>query len=635
MADHSRQFVLANYIKEHWILFLLLLFGLIHGIVYVRLVPPWQHYDEPGHFEYAWLIAHQLKFPEEGDYNQSMRRELAASMIEFDFFKGMDFRPNLLSIEEPIWIGISQTAGLPLYYTLVALPLWVVQYTDITFQLYLARCVSLLLYLGTIVAAYGIAGEISVQNDPLRWLLPITVALLPGFVDVMTAVNDDVGATAVFSLFLWAGVRLIVKGFSWMRAIALVITAIACTQTKNTVIIAALLAGIPLVLNTFKRSPQRYVWMGMAVLVALLGLFVIRRGDAANWIRQTNQRIDTSAARVDAPVGKEVFQFNTKYGAFQLIPQKDIQDLRSKTITLGAWMWADNPTRAYLPGLRLDGAQQHQIAEIGRRPQYYTYTTTLPSDLAQMIVMVSPGYEPEHGGRVYYDGITLVEGDYSASGEPVARNTDASKLVWNSSIVKNYIRNASAESGWFFLSPRLTRLLDYYIPGRSDLYVSLLQDWRSANWYYRLTFLNLHQTFWGKFGWGHVPLQPVVLYPVLALISISGLVFAPVRLSRQRRELNLGAYLYLFISAAIIWFFTILRGLTSITEILFIPSARYAYPAIIPTILAFNLGWLEIIRWLRMDKNASRLAGIFLLTFLLLAVLAIYSIIHYYYLGAG
>jgi hypothetical protein len=515
------------------------------------------------------------------------------------------------------------------------MPVRVFRYSDILYQLYAGRTVSLLLYLLTILSAYGIACEVSAKNDPLRWLLPLTVALLPGFVDVMTAVNDDVGATAAFSLFLWAGVRLIVRGFSWRRIVALSLTAIACTQTKNTVIIAALLAGIPLVLIIFKRFPQRYVWMGMAVLVALLGLFVIRRGDAANWIRETNQRIDTSAARVDAPVGKEVFQFNTKYGAFQLIPQKDIQDLRGKTITLGAWMWADNPTRANLPGLRLDGAQQHQIAEIGRRPQYYTYTTTLSSDLAQMIVMVNPGYEPEQGGRVYYDGISLVEGDYSASGEPVARNTDASKLEWNSSIVKNYIRNASAEYGWFFLSPRLTRLLDYYIPGRSDLYVSLLQDWRSANWYYRLTFLNLHQTFWGKFGWGHVPLQPGAVYPALALLSISGLVFAPVRLYRQRRDINLGAYLFLFISAAILWFFTILRGLTSITEILFIPSARYAYPAIIPTILAFNLGWLEISRWLRMDKKSSWLAGLFLLTFLLLAVLAIYSIIHYYYLRAG
>jgi hypothetical protein len=28
--------------------------GLINGLLHTFMVPPWQHYDEPGNFEYAW-----------------------------------------------------------------------------------------------------------------------------------------------------------------------------------------------------------------------------------------------------------------------------------------------------------------------------------------------------------------------------------------------------------------------------------------------------------------------------------------------------------------------------------------------------------------------------------------------------
>ena len=86
------------------ILYILFL-GIINGLIFVFLVPPWQHYDEPGHFEYAWLIANHNKLPEAGDYDQEMRIEVAASMIEHGFFDKLKFRPNLLSQSEPIWIG--------------------------------------------------------------------------------------------------------------------------------------------------------------------------------------------------------------------------------------------------------------------------------------------------------------------------------------------------------------------------------------------------------------------------------------------------------------------------------------------------------------------------------------------------
>jgi hypothetical protein len=245
-------------------------------------------------------------------------------------------------------------------------------------------------------------------------------------------------------------------------------------------------------------------------------------------------------------------------------------------------------------------------------------------------VAVTPGANPEKGDRVYYDGIILVEGDYSTAGIPSADNADASQVAWDKTNLKNYIRNGSAERTWFIIRPTFGNLLDNYVPGIPNLYFSLFQDWSSATWYYQVTIENLLQTFWGKFGWGHVPLKGKITYPILAMISIIGIVGAVISIARQRRTLPLNAYLFLFISGAVIWLFTLLRGLTSIMEILFIPSSRYAYPAIIPTMLALIMGWIEIGRLMFGDRNRWLLSIILVIFFVSLDILALVSVMMYY-----
>src|SRR5215211_1274006 len=69
--------------SEHARLTLVLLIALCQGLLYLCLQPPWQHYDEPTHFEYAWLIAHQPGLPQPETVDQALRRDLAASMIQY------------------------------------------------------------------------------------------------------------------------------------------------------------------------------------------------------------------------------------------------------------------------------------------------------------------------------------------------------------------------------------------------------------------------------------------------------------------------------------------------------------------------------------------------------------------------
>ena len=78
---------MGRLIREHKVLIIVLLVGFLNGLAYVLLMPAWQHYDEPNHFEYAWLIAHRESLPEQVDYDQEMRRATAISMIEHNFLQ--------------------------------------------------------------------------------------------------------------------------------------------------------------------------------------------------------------------------------------------------------------------------------------------------------------------------------------------------------------------------------------------------------------------------------------------------------------------------------------------------------------------------------------------------------------------
>ncbi len=65
---------------------------------------------------------------------------------------------------------------------------------------------------------------------------------------------------------------------------------------------------------------------------------------------------------------------------------------------------------------------------------------------------------------------------------------------------------------------------------------------------------------------------------------------------------------------------------------IFLPASRYAYPAIIPTVIVLNTGWLEIFRtirgWFRLKEYV--LYVIYSAAFLSLDLLALLSIIKFF-----
>ena len=630
--------------KESAILGAILLLALINGLIYVFLLPPWQHYDEPNHFEYVWLLAHRHGLPQPGDFDTAMRQAVAQSMIEQGFFDGTNIPLPDLTSAKP-WIGAyPQLDDPPLYYFLASLPVRLFSSADITIQLYAARLVSLGLFLITIVAGWGLTAEITSPRHPLRFMVPLSMSLLPAYVDLMTAVNNDVGAIAAFSLFLWGSVRLIRRGPSLWTLLWVVVATGLCLMTKRTVYIALPLSGIALLFAVLRGRFRKVAWgliifSGVAVLLA-----VFTWGDATLWYRDTTQNIPTRVALSEIPDGEAAFRLFLRPGdspvkLLQILPVDWASEMSGKVHTLGAWIWASQPLDINSMQLVVFSGDQvfGEPIQVDQMPRFFAFTFMPEKNTGRAWVTLDPGKHLtiDTPLEIYYDGVVLAEGSFSLDVPP-----DYVRATWNGIPYKNLIRNGSAEQSWFYLRPWAekiaTRLFSDYAGQESfSLTVYTLIDWSSTGWYYRVALETLFRTFWAKFAWGHVPLMGAKPYRILLLATLLGFAGLAIGLYQQRKRLKIlpwDAVFFLGLNLAIVWGMTLFRGTTYILRPVYFPVARYVYPAIIPMMFFLCVGWLAI--WWPIERKLHLPEWVkyllFASAFLMLDIYSIVSILHYY-----
>jgi hypothetical protein len=639
-----RQSFRSFFRKERNLLIAILLLALANGLLYAFIVPPWQHYDEPNHFEYIWLLVERIERPHSGDYDSAMRQWVAQSMVEHGFYDGWGTPPDLTS-EKP-WIGQYSQLDEPLgYYLLAGLPWFLLPSDAISAQLYAARLVSLVLFLVTVLAGWGLVVEITPEGHPMRFLIPMTMALLPGYVDLMTSVNNDVGAIAVFSLFLWSSLRLVRRGPSFWTLLAVLITTGLCLITKRTVYIALPLLGIAL-LFAFLRGKLRILAWGLVILSGILGILLgFSWGDTALWYRDTSQEVPTRISLPQAPEGGAALRLVIQPGAsdvklVQMLPVKVAKPLSGQPLTLGGWIWATQPLEinsiqlGILDGRQIFGEQ----VEIDQTPQFFALTVIPTGNTATTWVLLEPGknLDIDQPVEIFYDGLVLTQGSFSADQPPIYAEDS-----WGGAPYDNLLRNGSAESSWFYLRPWADALAsqffsDYAGQESFSLTIYSLLDWPSSGWYYQLVGANLFRTYWAKFGWAHVPLMGAKPYARI-LLPFTVLAFIGVGVAFWQRwhrlaKLPWDALFLLGITILIVWGLVIIRGSTYLLIRPYFAVARYAYPAIIPTVLFLCTGWMSVLstleRWLRLPGWVKY--AVYLGLFLLFNVYALFSILAFY-----
>lgn len=661
-----------------WILVILL--GLLQGVLYLYLLPPWQHYDEPNHFEVAWLVAHLDHWPRPGDLDAGMRRAVFESMWRNDFF-GKNQTPPVLAADQAPGIGVyAQLDEPPLYYFLASLPLRLVKSQAIETQLYAVRWVSLLLYLVSLLAVWGSLREITRPGNMLRWLAPISLALMPGFTELMTAANNDAAAVALLTLFFWGSLRLIRRGVNLVDFAWAGVTAGLAIFTKNTALVAAPLFLLAILLAALRRKAAGQAWslrggvfLAVGAMLGLvgIGLAVFSWGDPWLWARtgaqvepmrlSAGQTMSGQAAANGSGTAlipsSAVFRLEftpadnrpENVQLQQLLQPEAVRSLVGKQATLGVWMWADRPTQALLPMfIYYDGATRRagvaggRLVSLTTSPQFFAFSFRPRGDFQRAWLQLAPFPEGAQAGlQIYYDGLVLAIGRYPKQA-PVFADLNARSGLWGQAAFSNLVRNASAESGGPRLRPWVDRLVGrvFQDPGVNQPSITLytLADWSGAGNYYQYAAVVLNSSFWGRFGWGHVRLAWEGAYTWLAVLGLTGLLGAAVRLShavlRPGRNFPWPALAVLALGLAFLWGLTLVRGSNYLLRLwrVYYPVARYAYPVILPTWLGLTAGWLGILslpeRWLRAP---AWLKGVILLVILsLLNGLALWSIYHVY-----
>ncbi len=621
-----------------------LLLGFLLGAACFVVIPPWWHYDEPGHFEYAWLAAHSPTWPQPGQYDQSMRKQMAQSMLHYNWYAIRNYKPNFKS-SQPIPIGVTQVGDQPGYYFLASLPLRLMGQASMIAQYYAARSVSLLLFLLIILAAWYALGEILPAGSPLRWMTTVFIALLPAFVDEMVSVNNDVSAVLAATLAIWACLRLVQKGYSVGRLVFLVLSLAACYLSKSTALFAFGVAPFAMILGFLRGRHAPYLWAASAVGLIAAAVLALAWGAPRSWYGTTGDE----SARVEqpaVPLGSHAFRLDDAApgGSSQLIQvvrPDDVTSLRGQTATLGAWLWAGQPTQAgplfieFLTNSDTRVASPKTLIDVGTAPSFRQITFDVPPDAVSATIYLGQGSHGLSGNSVFVDGVVLVPGGFTA-GAPMFAESDGAQVSWGGRLMPNLVRNASAEAGSFQLrrsvNERVAGLL-----GRAgispDLTLALIQD-PGMSWYYRGTLDTLFRTFWISLAGDKAVVPGRWLTYLLIFLTIAGALGALVRLWVARRSLPWGVAGLLAIALLLPWALTIARGSGDVLSgsALF-PWARYAFPAILPAALMLCAGWLE---WLERLARRLRLVpavrdGIFFAVMLAISLTTIFNAVRIFH----
>lgn len=235
--------------------------ALLQGLIYCYFVPPWQHYDEPGHFRYAAELA------EGGPLSPAFGRLIADSMYRHSFYPP-SVQPDLVSSVD-VSVGENQRVHAPLYYTIIAALIRPLRGLEVETQLYAARLLSTLLYALSVLAAWRLAQVSAPGESAIHLALPLLVMLSPAFTDLMSAVNNDVLLNfCAFALML--GCALLIRDGLHPAGLALTLLGFAgALLTKRTAMVAAIPCALAL-LWALRRRPLPWA-LYAGVIIGLTG----------------------------------------------------------------------------------------------------------------------------------------------------------------------------------------------------------------------------------------------------------------------------------------------------------------------------------------------------------------------------
>jgi hypothetical protein len=250
------------------ILVLILLTLLAQGVVRVAIVPLWAHYDEASHYEYVRYIVENGQLPTPGKFDFAILKRIGDT-----YGPDTPIKPkcDTRGFEACIIPGL-QFDEVPGYYALQALFQWLINLPSIEAQVTVARIVSVFIGAGVGLLGWHTLREAFPAHPLLAAGSVLMMSSLFGYIDLMSSLNNDVGAVAAVSLLIFASTLLIKYGLKWQSILLLMFAMILCVLAKSTSAI-----GIPLGLFVIGQTqwhklpkPAKVAIFSVPMLIAAL-----------------------------------------------------------------------------------------------------------------------------------------------------------------------------------------------------------------------------------------------------------------------------------------------------------------------------------------------------------------------------
>ncbi|MEK7639580.1 MAG: DUF2142 domain-containing protein [Patescibacteria group bacterium] len=261
---------------------LLLISVAIKGVLMAWLVPAWQQPDEPTHFQYTQLMVEEHRLPVSAGATQYFSPEVIRSTLSHGLANNLPVSVNRqlntdgIPPESPdrkvFGSAPANTAAVygPLNYLLLAVPYTLLQDAPVEQRLIAMRLVSVLLFLGVVLGAYGIAFALRPRQG-FALAVAAAVGWHPMAAFIFAGVNNDALLTFLSTFAFWLLVHLHNRRIKFTHLIFIIILCIVGVLTKVPFIIF-----IPLfALMIFRKTNGFSMTVRIVVISALAILPVV------------------------------------------------------------------------------------------------------------------------------------------------------------------------------------------------------------------------------------------------------------------------------------------------------------------------------------------------------------------------
>jgi hypothetical protein len=563
---------------------------LLHGLLYIALLPPWQTPDEPTVFEYAALVGLLGRVPTNADRDLALERRITDSLMRQHFFEYLTGHappapPNdLEQARASFFIPRQVGSDPPLYFILAALPLKLLGARPIEQQLLALRLLSLLFTTATVLCAYAAARELLPHAPGFALAVALGLALQPMFVFIGAGAGNDSLANLNGAAICWLLIRLLRYGVSLRRAAGLLALLLAGVLTKRTMLPETLLLALlalgwmfAQIVRVPRGLPARMAAGALALVVFGAGAWAavaLSRADAlaADWVIPATGAASPRVLR--APISQRAaLELPPGLISLQELPDVTAEWAQNQTLHFSARVWAAQGVGRGFIAINFGWAKTEIPFDTGQHGRVVEVATFVPLYCPFLHVEIR-----SDKGTIYADQLSA-ESD-RRRGLNMLSNSDVTAPAWRAGSTLERVRRYLhwRELAWVWRSDRLREAapLGWELP--------------------RILFAS----FWGQFGWMSLPLVGGTPWErALALICLGGLLgtigwLASARgLAWQRRAIML---LLLLVVAETL--FPLLYAYTQ-PRSQAIQQGRYCFPALAPVALLLALGWRALLpaRW--------------------------------------